>query len=162
LSDRADTRYRRSVAAERASGPTTALCAALAIAALLVATLPLSAAMKRRFLANHQLRPSSTAAWIAIGLLPKMYGGRHEMWMSAEPLTDYLRADPTRAPFPVAHYWVNHQPGRAVRLDGERRNAVAAGATTYVRLTSSYGDVSLTSSYRVRAADGRIDVQAAP
>jgi len=140
----------------------TALYAALGIAAALIALLPFSAALKRRFLANHQLAPPSVASWIAIGLLPKMYGGTHEFWMSPERVTDFMRADLRRAPFEVAHYWVNHSPGRAVRLDDARESAARVGAITYVRIESSYGDESLTTIYRVRAGDGRVDVRAMP
>jgi hypothetical protein len=146
----------------RASAASTALYAALATGALLVALLPFSPALKARFLANHQLRPPSTASWIAIGLLPKMYGGSHEFWMSAEPLSEFFRADPRRAPFEIAHYWVNHSPGRAVRLDGSRQSAARTGAPAYIRLESSYGDEALTSIYMVRAASGRIEVRAQP
>ena len=147
---------------DRASRATTALYSAVAIAALLIALLPFSGALKRRFLANHQLRPTSTASWIVIGVLPKMYGGTHEFWMSPEPLGDYLRADVRRAPFPVAHYWVNHSPGRAVRLDTERESAARAGAINYVRIESSYGGESLTTIYMVRATGDRIEVRTAP
>jgi hypothetical protein len=146
----------------RAGGASTALYAALAAAALLVALVPLSAALQRRFLENHQLRPSSTASWVAVGLLPKMYGGSHQFWMSPEPLGDYLAAHPERAPFAVAHYWVNHAPGRAVRLDTTRASAARAGQPAFVRIESRYRDESLISIYRVRAIDGRIEVRAAP
>ncbi|MDB4967786.1 MAG: hypothetical protein JWN44_3475 [Myxococcales bacterium] len=146
----------------RASGAATALYAAVATGGLLLVLLPLSPPLQRRFLANHHLDPPSTASWIAIGLLPKMYGGRHEFWMSPEPLSEFLRADPRLAPFKVSHYWVNHSPGRAVRLDTTREAAGRAGATTYLRLESSYGSESLTSTYVVHAAAGRIEVRAAP
>lgn len=150
------------MADRRVSAASTALYATLAIAASLLAPLPLSPALKRRFLANHQLRPESTASWVAIGLLPKMYGGRHEFWMSREPLSDFLRADLRRAPFEVAHYWVNHSPGRAVRLDTTRETFAHTGAPTYVRLESSYGDEALTSIYMMSAAGGRIVVKVEP
>lgn len=145
----------------RASGATTALYATLAIAAALVVLVPFSGALQRRFLASHQLRPPSVASWIAIGLLPKMYGGAHQFWMTPEPLGDYLRGDLSRAPFPVEHYWVNHSPGRAVRLDTTRAVAGRAGAPTYVRIESSYGGDTFVSSFRVRAIDGRIEVREA-
>jgi hypothetical protein len=146
----------------RAGAASTTLYAALAGGALLLVLLPLSPSLKQRFLANHQLRPPSTASWIAIGLLPKMYGGRHELWMSPEPLSEYFRADPARAPFKVDHYWVNHSPGRAVRLDTTRQAAARNGAPVYVRLESRYGDEALVSIYMVRAVDGRIEVRSAP
>ena len=155
-------RYPCTVVHDRASGATTALYVAVAVAALLIALLPFSGALERRFLANHQLRPSSVASWIAIGILPKMYGGKHEFWMSPEPLGDYLRADIRRAPFEVAHYWVNHSPGRAVRLDTTREAAARAGVTSYVRIESSYGDEALTTIYMVHAAGDRIEVRTAP
>jgi hypothetical protein len=138
------------------------LYSVLAIAALIVALLPFSAPLKRRFLANHQLAPPSVASWIVIGILPKMYGGRHEFWMSAEPLTDFIRGDLRRAPFEVAHYWVNHSPGRAVRLDDARASFAHTGGITYVRLESSYGDESLTTSYRVQPVHGHLEARVAP
>lgn len=146
----------------RRENASTMLYAALAIAAAITALLPFSAALKRRFLANHQLAPPSVASWIAIGLLPKMYGGKHEFWMSAEPLTEFMRADLRRAPFEVAHFWVNHSPGRAVRLDDARASAGSVGGITYVRIESSYGDEALTTIYRVHPADGRVVVRALP
>jgi hypothetical protein len=82
--------------------------------------------------------------------------------MSPEPLTDFLRADVRRAPFPVEHYWVNHSPGRAVRLDTTRAPAGQSGAPTYVRLESSYGGESFVSMFRIRAIDHRIEVRTEP
>jgi hypothetical protein len=138
------------------------LYAALATSALLLALLPFSASLERRFLANHHLSPPSTPSWIVIGLLPKMYGGRHETWLSPEPLGDYFRADLRRAPFDVVYRWVNHSPGRVLRLDTLRDFTAQSGTPTYVRLESSYGPESLTSTYRVRAAAGRLEVRTAP
>jgi len=159
LKEASSAGYGGKMEESRASGSTTALYATLAIAAALVLLLPLSAPLQRRFLASHQLRPPSTASWIAVGLLPKMYGGAHQFWMSPEPLTDFLRADVRRAPFVVEHYWVNHSPGRAVRLDTTRASAARARVPTYVRLESSYGGEPFVSLFRVRAIDGRIEVR---
>ena len=75
LKEASSAGYGGKMEESRASGSTTALYATLAIAAALVLLLPLSAPLQRRFLASHQLRPPSTASWIAVGLLPKMYGG---------------------------------------------------------------------------------------
>lgn len=146
----------------RLSAATMSLIAAIGTAAALLLLLPFSAALERRLLASHHLRPSSTASWIVVGLLPKMYGGRHEAWLSPEPLSDYLRRDLGRAPFEVAHQWVNHYPARLVRLDTVRRLATEAGAPVYVRVESSYRRASLTSRYAVRPTARGLDVRIEP
>ena len=138
------------------------LYSVLGAAGLLLLLLPLSAGLKHRFLTINQLRPSSVASWMVVGVMPKMYGGRHELWMSTEPLTDFFREHSTSAPFEIVHEWVNHLPARAVRLDGERESAARAGATVHVRLESSYGDEQLVTRYVVRAGPGRIEVRSGP
>jgi hypothetical protein len=150
--------------AERAelSRASLALYIGIGTAAVVLALLPVSAALQRRVLESHHLRPSSTASWVIVGLLPKMYGGRHEAWLSPEPLTPYLREDPSRAPFEVVHQWVNHFPARLVRLDTARDVAARTGVSTYLRLESSYRAASLTTTYTIRAMDGRIEARPTP
>jgi hypothetical protein len=147
-----------------ASSLTTLIYVVLATAAIVLALLPVSGAIQRRFLANHHVRPSSTASWIVVGLLPKMYGGRHEVWLSPEQLTEFMREDPQRAAqVERIHQWVNHSPGRFIRLDTARGAVAEYGAPTFVRLESSYRNESMTTVYQLRAVGGaRIEVRLAP
>jgi hypothetical protein len=73
-----------------------------------------------------------------------------------------LRRAPSRAPFEVVHQWVNHFPARLVRLDTARDVAARTGVSTYLRLESSYRAASLTTTYTIRAMDGRIEARPTP
>jgi hypothetical protein len=140
---------RRSLAAlrRRRDRGAIALYAALALVIVVevgAATVP---AVEQRMMAAHHLRSMPLAEWVALQTVPKMYSYGH--WVSY--------ADGPFGPWGATR-WVNHYPGRVVRMEGVREDL--AKKPVFVRVKSHYrGGVRLTTVYRVDAASGALVVE---
>jgi hypothetical protein len=128
-------------------------------AALAVALLAIVPALQREALRVHHARPSSTAAWLALQPLPRMYGGAHRAFTSEEPMTPFLASRPEVVPFDFDVEWVNHYPARLARLDLLRAELAARGGEIHLFLESRYRGTDLVTAYVVTVEEGRLAVR---
>ena len=117
----------------RAEPLTVAFAALIALAALVGVATPVMPALDRALLRAHHLRPASTAEWLALQPLPKMYAFAHRAWYGEGEAV-----------------WVNHYPARLLRFDTARALVAAHGRASHLLLRSSYRGVELSSGAIVR------------
>ena len=120
----------------------------VALAEIAAATVP---AVERQLMAAHQLREMPLVERVAIQLVPKMYSYAHNVWYSDVP-------DGPPESWSAPH-WINHYPGRVVRMEGVRASLARDGVTQYVLVRSAYRGVVLSTTYRVHVEDGHLVVR---
>ncbi len=129
---------------------TVALYAAIGAAMLLVASEPVCGRLQGELARTHHARPSSTAAWTVLQVIPKMYSFAHRIWFSREPLTEFLVTRPGGPDIPHETMWVNHYPIRAARFESMRGEIVERGEDVQVLVRSAYRGRSWVSRFVVR------------
>jgi hypothetical protein len=141
---------------------TALLYVALAVCAAPSITLPFSRSLQSRAMSAHQLRPQSVPAWVVLQLWPKMYSFAHQVWISGEPVTDYLLTRGEPLPFQAEMTWVNHYPGHFIRFETSRRKLVDAGIEVHIYLRSSYRGLSASTRYVIHPGEDGLTVVRAP
>lgn len=131
---------------------TIALYATIGATMLLLVTVPVCGPVQDQLARAHHARPSSIVAWSAFQVVPKMYSFGHRIWLSREPLTEFLVSRPGGPGVEHETLWVNHYPIRAARFESMRAQIVERGEDVHVLVRSAYRGRSWVSRFVVRVA----------
>lgn len=143
----------------RRDGATVGLYAFLGVLLTVALAVPVCRPLQRELMAAHHLRGRPAATWALVQLVPKMYSFGHRVWLSEEPLTDFLLERPGRIPFAHEQTRVNHYPARLMRFESLRDQVGERGAAVHVLLRSRYRGLDFQTRFRVVPEGGRLWIE---